>query len=147
MSGLAFSNVANIYIFTILSKSRYNQRSHGQSVLMSGPIWGLGPDSCYCQTVAVLSMWGTLTDERMGMSFAVVKISSTCHLYLQFYMSAFCVVVCQKSPIPCGYIVSQSYFTTGDLPPVIYLSWCQAPWGSWAVILFFNWTLAVIVHM
>jgi hypothetical protein len=32
---------------------------------------------------------------------------------------------------------SQSYFTTGDLPPVS-TSWCQAPWDSRPEILFFQ---------
>jgi hypothetical protein len=39
---------------------------------------------------------------------------------------------------------SQSYFTTDGLPP-ISSSWRQAPWDSWLVILFSNWTLAVTV--
>jgi hypothetical protein len=38
---------------------------------------------------------------------------------------------------------SQSYFTTGGLPPICS-SWRQAPWDSRPVILFSNWTLAVI---
>jgi hypothetical protein len=41
-------------------------------------------------------MWGALSDERTNLSFAAVIISITCHLYLQFYMSEFCIVV--KSP-------------------------------------------------
>jgi hypothetical protein len=40
---------------------------------------------------------------------------------------------------------SQSYFTTGRLPP-IRSSW-QAPWDSRPLILFSNWTFAVIVLM
>jgi hypothetical protein len=39
---------------------------------------------------------------------------------------------------------NQSYFMTGDLPP-ISLSWRQAAWDSQPVIVFSNWTLAVIV--
>jgi hypothetical protein len=39
---------------------------------------------------------------------------------------------------------SQSYFTTGGLPP-ISSSWPQAPWGSRPEIFFPNGTLAVIV--
>jgi hypothetical protein len=35
------------------------------------PIWGLRPDLYYCQTVAGLLMWGTLSDERMGLSFII----------------------------------------------------------------------------
>jgi hypothetical protein len=32
-------------------------------------IWGPGPEFCYCQTVVGLLMWGSLSDERMGLSF------------------------------------------------------------------------------
>jgi hypothetical protein len=41
---------------------------------------------------------------------------------------------------------SHSYFTTGRLPS-INSSWRKVPWDSWPVILFSNWTLAVIVLM
>jgi hypothetical protein len=34
------------------------------------PIWGLRPDLYYCWTVAGLLMWGVLSDERTGLSFA-----------------------------------------------------------------------------
>jgi hypothetical protein len=41
---------------------------------------------------------------------------------------------------------TQSYFTTGGIPP-ISSSWCQAPWGSRPVtFFFFKWTHAVIVR-
>jgi hypothetical protein len=33
-------------------------------------IWGLRPDLYYCLTVAGLFMWGVLSDERTGLSFA-----------------------------------------------------------------------------
>jgi hypothetical protein len=35
------------------------------------PIWGLRPDHCYCLTFAGLFMWGTLSDERTGLSFTI----------------------------------------------------------------------------
>jgi hypothetical protein len=38
----------------------------GQSVLVSSSIWVPRPHFCYCQTVAVLSMWRVLSDERGG---------------------------------------------------------------------------------
>jgi hypothetical protein len=34
------------------------------------PIWGLRPELYYCQTVAGLLMWGALSNERTGLSFA-----------------------------------------------------------------------------
>jgi hypothetical protein len=39
-------------------------------------IWGLRPDLYYCQTAAGLLMWGTPSDERMGLLFARVTVSS-----------------------------------------------------------------------
>jgi hypothetical protein len=39
---------------------------------MSIPIWGPRPDFFNSQTLAVLSMWGPLSDERRGLSFVAV---------------------------------------------------------------------------
>jgi hypothetical protein len=52
----------------------YDRRSVGQSASLSwnkAPIWGLRPDIYYCQIVAALLMWGSLSDERMGMPFTI----------------------------------------------------------------------------
>jgi hypothetical protein len=35
------------------------------------PIWGLRPDLDYCLTVAGLLIWGALSNERTGLSFAI----------------------------------------------------------------------------
>jgi hypothetical protein len=40
------------------------------------PIWGLRPDVYCCQTVAGLLLWGALSDERTGLSFARVTVIS-----------------------------------------------------------------------
>jgi hypothetical protein len=40
------------------------------------PIWGLRPDLYFCQTVACLLMWSALSDERTGLSFSRVTVSS-----------------------------------------------------------------------
>jgi hypothetical protein len=51
----------------------------GQSASLSwnkAPIWGLRSDFYYCQTVAGLLMWGVLSDERTGLSFAIAVASS-----------------------------------------------------------------------
>jgi hypothetical protein len=58
------------------SKSHYDRRSVGQSVLGSSPISGPRPDFCYCQTFAVSSTWDALSDERTGLSFVTVIFSS-----------------------------------------------------------------------
>jgi hypothetical protein len=54
------------------SESRYDQRSVGESVLVSSPILGSRPDINYCLTVPVLSMLGAPSDERSGLSFVLI---------------------------------------------------------------------------
>jgi hypothetical protein len=55
------------------------------------PMWGLRPDLYYCQTVAGLLMWSALSDERTGLSFARVTVSSNksvfskCNLHFTCY--------------------------------------------------------------
>jgi hypothetical protein len=39
-------------------------------------LWGLRADLYYCHTVAGLLIWGALSDERTGLSFARVTVSS-----------------------------------------------------------------------
>lgn len=55
-------------------------------------------------------MLGPPPDERTVLLFAAVKISSTRRLYLQFYMSAFYIVL--NSPVPCGYMLFTVLFAT-----------------------------------
>jgi hypothetical protein len=46
----------------------------GQSASLSwnkAPIWGLRPDSYYCQTVAGLLMWVALSDKKIGLLFTI----------------------------------------------------------------------------
>jgi hypothetical protein len=44
---------------------------------MSHPIWGSRPDFCYCQTVADLSTWGALSDERAGLSLGSKSVAQS----------------------------------------------------------------------
>jgi hypothetical protein len=56
------------------SESESYVTTDGQSASLcwnKAPIWGLRPDFYYCQTVASLSMWGPLSDERTGLSFTI----------------------------------------------------------------------------
>jgi hypothetical protein len=56
------------------SESESYITTDGQSASLSwnkAPIWGLRPDLDYCQTVAGLLMWGVLSGERTGLSFAI----------------------------------------------------------------------------
>jgi hypothetical protein len=61
------------------SQSQSYITTDGQSASLSwnkASIWGLRPDLCYCGTVAGFLMWGALSDERTGLSFAIVTVSS-----------------------------------------------------------------------
>jgi hypothetical protein len=51
--------------FKSKSTLRYDQRSVGQSVLVSRSMWDPRPDFCYSQTAAVLPMWGALMRGRV----------------------------------------------------------------------------------
>jgi hypothetical protein len=56
------------------SVSEYYITTDGQSASLFwniGPVWDLRSDFYYCQTDAGLLMWGTLSDERMGLSFTI----------------------------------------------------------------------------
>jgi hypothetical protein len=51
----------------------------GQSAIVSwyeAPMWGLRPDIYFCQIIAGLLTCGALSDERTGLSFARVTVSS-----------------------------------------------------------------------
>jgi hypothetical protein len=55
------------------SESESYVTTDGQSASLIwniAPIWSLRPDLYYCQTLAGLLMWGVLSDERTGLSFA-----------------------------------------------------------------------------
>jgi hypothetical protein len=57
-----------------ISESEPYVATDGQSASLSwngAPIWGLRQDFYYCQTVAGLLMWDTLTDERTDLSFTI----------------------------------------------------------------------------
>jgi hypothetical protein len=90
---------------TAKSKSRYDRPWVCRSVFVSSPISGPRPDFCYCQTLAVLLVCGALSDERTGLSFVAVILSRTWHLYLQFYLSAYYILICQESGPLWVYII------------------------------------------
>jgi hypothetical protein len=63
-----------------LSKSYYDWRSVSQYVLVSSSLWNLWPDIIFCLKVAVLSLWGALSDERSGLS-----LISYCEQYNAYF--------------------------------------------------------------
>jgi hypothetical protein len=67
------------------SKLSYDLRSVSQSVLVSSPIFSSRTDFCYCQTVAYLMMWGTLSDERMDLLFTIAAGACPTRLMTIFY--------------------------------------------------------------
>jgi hypothetical protein len=62
------------YIYIYISQSQSYITTDGQPASLSwnkAPIWGFRPDLDYCLTVAGLLIWGTLSDERSGLPFAI----------------------------------------------------------------------------
>jgi hypothetical protein len=62
------------FLTRIQSQSRSYITTDGQPASLSwnkAPIWGLQPDLDYCLTVVGLLIWGALSDERTGLSFAI----------------------------------------------------------------------------
>jgi hypothetical protein len=82
-----------------LTNYQHESQSHvmtdGQSISQS---WCQAPSGAQEQIYATVrqlqfcQMWGALSDDRTCLLFAEVTVSSTCHLYSQFYMSAFYIV-------------------------------------------------------
>jgi hypothetical protein len=61
-------------ILYIIPESESYVTTDGQPASLSwskAPFWGLRPDLYYCLTVAGLLIWGALSDERTGLSFAI----------------------------------------------------------------------------
>jgi hypothetical protein len=68
----------------------------GQSASLSwnkAPLWGLRPDPYYCLTVAALLIWGVLSDERTGLSFARVTPSSSKCVFSMYNLHFKCIYV------------------------------------------------------
>jgi hypothetical protein len=69
------THAASVLTFSTDSESKsnlcYDRRSVGHSLLVSSRIWGPRQDFCDCQTVAGLSMWGAVADERRNLSFTI----------------------------------------------------------------------------
>jgi hypothetical protein len=85
----------------LMTESESYVTTDSQSASLSwnkAPIWGLRPDINYCLTITVLFLWGVLSDERTGLSFAYAN-----------------------GPRPCSPswvwspLVTRPYFTVSDL--------------------------------
>jgi hypothetical protein len=65
-------HTCNYWFYSSQSQSYVTTNSQPASLSWSkSPIRGLRPDLDYCLTVAGLLIWGTLSDERTGLSFAI----------------------------------------------------------------------------
>jgi hypothetical protein len=58
------------------SRTHCDWRSVSHSVLVSSPIWGSHPDISSCLKITVFSFWGAFSDEKTGLSFVRVTVSS-----------------------------------------------------------------------
>jgi hypothetical protein len=90
------------------SKACYDWQSVSQYVLVSSPLWNLWPDVVFCLKVAVLSLWGALSDERSGLSPVSHIVHVTCFMYMQYILD-----LCQHrlsradhAPSPVAYTIT-----------------------------------------
>jgi hypothetical protein len=75
-----------VYKLDCQSQSQSYVTTDGQPASLSwnkAPIWGLRPDLDYCLTVAGLLIWGALSDERTGLSFAIATGPRQCSLKVE----------------------------------------------------------------
>jgi hypothetical protein len=66
-------------------------------------------------------MWSAFSDERAGLSFTAVMVSSTRYIYVftNLHVSILHKLVV-KSPVPCGYVL----FTVVHVALTIYIYMC-----------------------
>jgi hypothetical protein len=105
------------------SKSYYDWRSVSQDVLVSSPLWNLWPDIIFfCLKVAVLSLWGALSDERSGLSPVghcqqylvhcqkcniIYIVHVTCFMYIQYILG-----LCQHRLSTADHATASVAYTT-----------------------------------
>jgi hypothetical protein len=92
-STLQLLNCLERCFMTDCKQSQSYVTTDGQSASLScnkAPIWGLRPDLYYCLTVACLLMWDALSDERTGLSFARVTVSSSKSDVNTYYLHITC---------------------------------------------------------
>jgi hypothetical protein len=90
-------------------KPKSNLHCDWRSVSMSW--WFSWPDVCYCLTFTVMSLWGTLSDKRSGMSFATQ--SSVCPKFEVTLWLTVCLGIehscgtCDQILFPVGMLLSE----------------------------------------
>jgi hypothetical protein len=98
------------------SKSKF-LTTDGQSASLSwnkASIWGLRPDLYYCLTIAGLLMWGALSDERTGLSFIRVTVSSSKSVVSMYNLHFTCYWMYVYMYIQYVQGLGQSRLSTGD---------------------------------
>jgi hypothetical protein len=126
----------SILVLRLIVQSQSYVTTDGQSASLSwnkAPIWGLRPDLYYCMTVAGLLMWGALSDERTGLSFARVTVSSSSsvvsmynlhftsyYMYIQYIQG-----LCQSRPHTADHAIRIKFY---DFEGLMKSSGHFAPW-------------------
>jgi hypothetical protein len=75
-----YTRLLSVQTLSIWGQSQSYDTTDGQWASLfwnKAPIWSLRPDLYYCLAVASLLMCGALSDERTGLSFARVTVSSS----------------------------------------------------------------------
>jgi hypothetical protein len=92
----------------------------GQSASLSwnkAPIWHLGPDLYYCQTVAPLLMWGALSDERTGLSFTIAAGLQRSHSRVPVPLDSWPYITLSDSILPFSSPPKTRRVTVGVFDP------------------------------
>jgi hypothetical protein len=111
------------------SQSYVTTDGHSANISMNeAPIWGLRPDVYYCQTVAGLLMWGALSDERKGLLFAWVTVSTCQHAQFTLYMLlSVCMYNIYKRTLSLQAQYSRSW-------PILSISCYNSSLVTWTVV-------------
>jgi hypothetical protein len=101
--------------------------------------WDSRPKNIFCNWIlSVLVLMNHILWRENGVCLLWIGFVFVNFTYCTYASSFRVLSICQSQ--------SQSYFSTSGLLS-INSSWRQAPWDSRPVILFSNWTLAIIVLM
>jgi hypothetical protein len=123
--------------------------------------WGLRSDFYYCQTFAVLLMWGALSDETTGLSFTIAAVLASVVIF--GFLSRGTrdhILLSQIRDLPFCRLLRlaglQWRYSTCESESETLYDWrftanqfilAPSPLRLTARIFIFNWALAVIVLM
>jgi hypothetical protein len=121
---------ALILSYRVSSQSQSHFTTDGQlvshCVLVSSPFWFWRPDVCCCLTVAVVSLWSTLSDERSGSA----DIQGVYNETPWFYPTG--CLQCNSWFYPTGCLQCNSLMLSYRMSSRSCVAdWLSDPWDQW----------------